>query len=207
MSKRFEFFYDFESPFAFLASTQVEALAQRTGAELLWRPIFLAGVMQAVDNRPPAQVVPKGKYLWRELVAWREIYNVRLKWPKRFPIGAHLRPIRGALFAFSKSLEAGVAYTHAVFDAHWSQHVDITEDDVMRACCEKAGLDLAELDEAVKDPMLKQRLKDSTQELIDRGGFGVPTFYVDGEEMFWGLDKMGWVEARLADKPLGPLRV
>ncbi|MCC6748566.1 MAG: 2-hydroxychromene-2-carboxylate isomerase [Deltaproteobacteria bacterium] len=200
MAQSFDFYYDFESPFAYLAATQLPALCDRTGAVCRYRPIFLAGLMKATGNRPPGEVPNKGRYLMQELQLWRKAFDVPLEWPVHFPLG-ELRPIRAAVYAFGESERAGVAFTQALYRAHWGERKDARSDAVVQAAAEAAGLDFAALQAAVQDPALKERLKAETEEAGGRGAFGVPTFFV-GEQMLWGVDKLPWLEALLLGKPL-----
>jgi 2-hydroxychromene-2-carboxylate isomerase len=91
------------------------------------------------------------------------------------------------------------AWSRAVFEAYWGEDRDITRDDVLKDLAERIGLDAGELLEKIADPSIKQRLRDNTDELIARGGFGSPTIFIDGDDMYFGNDRLPLVRAALAE--------
>ncbi len=187
-----EFFYDFVSPYSYLASTRVEAEAARVGATVRFRPFLLGGVFNATGNRAPIETPAKGKYLPTDLGRWARRLGVPFAWPAKFPVLTVL-PLRAA-FAAEK---AGVLvpFTYAVYRAYWAEGKDISDGAVVAAAATAAGLDGAALVAAA--PEYKEALKASTQEAVDRGSFGAPTFFV-GDEMFIGNDRLDFAIEALA---------
>ena len=193
--KRVEFFYDYASTYSYLAHRQIEALATRRDAELVFRPMVLGFVFKATGNSMPASVPAKAAYMVQDVRRWVRHYGLPFKMPSVFPTNT-IRALRGACAA----LEEGtfVAYHHAVMDAYWAQDQDIGDAEVLAAVATRAGLDGARLVARAEEPAVKDQLKKNTDEAIARGVFGAPTFFV-GDQMFWGNDRMEFVAEALAD--------
>jgi 2-hydroxychromene-2-carboxylate isomerase len=187
-----EFFYDFISPYSYLASVRVEAIAARTGATLRWRPFLLGAVHKAKGVIAPYLVEAKQRYMLDDLDRWARRLGVGLHWPEPFPFSPIL-----ALRAGLAAEAAGqlVPYTHAVYRARWADRRDIADPAVLTAVLTEAGLDGAALVAAA--PNFKEALTRQTQEAIDRGAFGAPACFV-GDELFIGNDRLDFVEEALS---------
>jgi len=186
-----EFFYDFTSPYSYLASTRVEAVAARAGARVRWRPFLLGGVLKATGNRAPIEVPAKGKYMLRDLQRWADRLGVPYRFPDVFPIPSILA-LRCALAAEAKGKL--VPFSHAVFRAAWGEGRDIAQPEVLAAIAGAVGLDGAAI--VASAPEFKQALVAHTQEAVDRGAFGAPALFV-GDELFVGNDRLDFVEEAL----------
>lgn len=187
-----EFFYDFVSPYSYLASTRIEALAARTGATLRYRPFLLGGVFKASGNRAPIEVEAKGKHMWIDLERWARHLGVPLVRPPVFPVPSILA-LRTALAAEPQGKL--VPFTHAAFRACWGEGKDLGVPEVVEAIAASVGLDGKATVAAAADH--KVALLRQTQETVDRGAFGAPTFFVNRTEMFVGNDRLDFVEAAL----------
>ncbi len=194
MAPKLEFFFDYGSPFSYLADTQLKGLAARTGAEIVYRPILLGGVFKETGNTSPIAIEAKRKYMMAELERWARRYGVPPLRNAHFPIHT-LRLMRGAIAA----QHAGVfpAYHRAIFDAFWARGLNLGDAAVMREVLEQAGLDAARLIAMSEEHAVKDELRRNTEEAVRRGAFGAPTFFV-GDEMFWGNDRLDFVEQALA---------
>jgi 2-hydroxychromene-2-carboxylate isomerase len=186
-----EFFYDFVSPYSYLASTRVEALAARHATGVRFRPFLLGGVFKATGNRAPIEVAAKGAHMWVDLARWARRLEVPFVRPAVFPC-ASILALRAAFAADAAG--ALVPYTHAVFRAYWAEGKDLGEPAVVVAAANRAGLDGAALVAAA--PAHKAALLAQTQEAVDRGSFGAPTFFF-GQELFVGNDRLELVEEAL----------
>lgn len=191
-----EFFWDPASPFTYLAATQIEALAVECGAELRWKPFLLGKVFEATGNRPPVSVPAKGKHLFQDLSRWAKLYGVPLQFPKSFPVNS-VQPERAAIAADKAG--KGVPFAKALMAAHWADGRDISQPEELKAIAASVGLDAEAIIAATQDPAIKEALKANTEDAIQRGVFGAPTFFV-GTEMFWGNDRLQLLEAHLKGK-------
>lgn len=193
MARKLEFFFDVVSPTAYLAWTQLPGLIERTGAELVYRPFFLGGVMAATGNRPPGTVEAKGKWMNADLARFAARYNMPFVFNPSFPMNT--LPIMRAAMTW-KDREDFEAFLAAVFKAVWADQKAIAEEDVLTAVLESSGLDANAFWSAAKDPANKEALKANTEEAVARGVFGAPTFFVGGE-MHFGQDRLDFVEEAL----------
>ena len=197
MGKKLEFFYDCSSPWTYLAFSKIEEVAQRHNNELVWRPILVGGVFNAVNpsvyetrERP---VKPKARYYAKDLQDWAHLYGLKIGQPKVFPVNS-VKAMRGAFVAHEHGKIS--PYSRCVFEQYWGEDRDISKDEVLRDIVGKVGLDEKEYFTKIASPDYKDKLKRNTDELIERGGFGSPTMFVDGE-MFFGNDRLALVEHAL----------
>jgi 2-hydroxychromene-2-carboxylate isomerase len=195
MHKSVDFLFDFGSPAAYLAWTQLGKLASDTGATVVPQPILLGGVFQATGNRAPITVPLKGRYLFKDLNRYARSYGVPLVMNPHFPINtiALMRIDVGLLDAGHPQLQV---YRDAVFQAIWVTQRNMGDADTVAQVLAEAGLDAPALLAMAADPQVKESLKARTQQAVDRGAFGAPTFFV-GDEMFWGQDRLDFVRAAL----------
>lgn len=198
MARQLEFFFDCSSPWTYLAFARVHEIVARTGAEIVWKPILVGGVFNAVNQdvyeRRAKPEPRKTAYYFKDLQDWARHAGVTIGQPPVFPVNS-VKAMRGALVALDEGKL--VAYARAVFEAYWGRLEDISQPPVLARIATEVGLDpsafLARLDEA----QVKDRLRANTDELIARGGFGSPTMYVDGTDMYFGNDRLPLVEVAL----------
>ncbi len=197
MGKKLEFFYDCSSPWTYLAFSKIEEVARRHNADLVWRPILVGGVFNAVNpsvyetrERP---VKPKARYYAKDLQDWAHLYGLKIGQPTVFPVNS-VKAMRGALVAHEHGKIS--PYSRCVFERYWGEDRDISKDEVLRDIVRTAGLDEQEYFTKIASPEYKDKLKRNTDELIERGGFGSPTIFVDGD-MFFGNDRLALVEHAL----------
>lgn len=194
MNKKLEFFFDVGSPATYLAWTQLPELASRTGADIIWRPMLLGGVFQATGNSSPATVEAKGNYTRKDFQRYAQRYGVTLNHNPYFPINT-LQLMRGATaFLGTDDFDR---YLKAIFTAIWVDEQDMNQPEVVGKVLAKAGFDPTAVLQRISDPQVKEQLKVNTTEAVERGVFGAPTFFVN-DEMFFGQDRLEFVEAALA---------
>lgn len=193
-----EFWFDFSCPYAYLASTQVEALADRTGATLEAKPMLLGGVFRAVDT-PQKLFATLGPAKTRHNVAdmhrWARLFGATLDMPSGHPI----RTVE----ALRCLLVTGAPYmplAHRFFRAYWVEGRDISDREVLASILTEAGHDAPAVLSKIDDAAVKDDLRQRTDEAVDRGVFGAPAFFVDGQ-LYWGQDRMDYVEAALGGTP------
>jgi 2-hydroxychromene-2-carboxylate isomerase len=195
---RLEFFFDCSSPWTYLAFAGIERLAEETRAELVWRPILVGGVFNAVNKsvyEARANPVPvKMRYYVKDLQDWARHMGVRIGQPPVFPVNS-VKAMRGAYFA----LDQGVLprYARRIFETYWGDLADISQDAVLAPIVEEVGLDRDAFFAAIATEPFKARLRDATDELIARSGFGSPTMFVNGTDMYFGNDRLPLVREAL----------
>jgi len=189
MSKTIEFYFDFGSPTAYLAYTQLPKIAADTGAELIYKPVLLGGIFQATQNASPMMVPAKGKYMALELDRWARQYGVEMKMNPHFPFNT-IRLMRGAVAAQQKDRFA--AYHPAMYRAVWCEGRNLGKEEVLRELLQSVGIDPTSID----GDEIKNELRANTDQAVARGAFGAPTFFVNGE-IFWGNDRLDFVEEAL----------
>lgn len=193
-----EFFFDCSSPWTYLAFCRIEALCGRVGADLQWRPILVGGVFNAVNEEVYAMRANphpvKARYADKDLQDWARYCGVKISWPEVFPVRA-VDCMRGAFVA----LDAGVlpAYARTLFETYWGDLRDISQHDVLADVCAKVGIDESMFFQRISAADIKDRLRANTRELIQRGGFGSPTMFVNGSDMYFGNDRLQLVETAL----------
>ena len=198
MAKRLEFFFDCSSPWTYLAFVRVQDVVARTGAEIIWKPILVGGVFNAVNQevyeRRAKPEPRKTAYYFKDLQDWARLAGVAIGQPPVFPVNA-VKAMRGALVAQDEGKL--VAYSRAVFEAYWGKLEDISQLPVLARIAAEVGLEPSAFLARIDDAQVKERLRQNTEELIARGGFGSPTMFVDGVDMYFGNDRLPVVEAAL----------
>lgn len=195
MTKSIEFFFDVGSPAAYLAWTQLPALAAKYDATIRWRPMLLGGVFKATGNSSPMAVPAKSAYTRRDMSRYAAKYGVPLEFNPYFPINT-LVLMRGATAYLNSPLLD--QYLETVFSGIWTKRLNFGDSATVAAELGSAGFDLAEFEQRVNDESVKAALRETTDEAVSRGVFGAPTMFVGGE-MFFGQDRLGWVEEALAE--------
>ncbi|HWD26544.1 MAG TPA: 2-hydroxychromene-2-carboxylate isomerase [Rhizomicrobium sp.] len=195
-----EFFFDCSSPWTYLAFTRIQPIAARTGAEIVWKPILVGGVFNAVNKevyeRRANPDPRKARHSAKDLQDWAKLTGLKIVMPPPvFPVKA-TAAMRCALAAQEEGKV--IQFSRACFEAYWSRSLDISLPHVLEDVCEEADLDGAHILERANADEIKNRLRDNTGEVIDRGGFGSPTMFVDGTDMYFGNDRMELVEAALS---------
>jgi len=194
---RLEYFFDYVSPFSYLADTQLPAVVERTGTEIVYRPFFLGGVFQASKNSPPVTVPNKGKYLFADITRWTNRYGVEINPNPYFPVNT-LHAMRAAVAALGDKRFRD--FHRAMFRGVWVEGKNLADEAVLRAAIDAAGLDGAAILARAKEAEVKDTLRRNSDEAVERGAFGAPTFFI-GDEMFWGNDRLDFVEEALRNSP------
>jgi 2-hydroxychromene-2-carboxylate isomerase len=198
MGARLEFYFDCSSPWTYLAFTRIHDVIARTRAAVTWKPILVGGVFNEVNQdvyeRRAKPDPRKGKYYVKDLADWADFTGIEIGRPPVFPVNS-VRAMRGALIA----LDDGklVPYAKAVFEAYWGELLDISQPEILGRVAASVGYDAPTFLARIEDPAVKARLKANTDELIARGGFGSPSMFVNGDDMYFGNDRLPLVEAAL----------
>ena len=194
MSKTVEFWYDFLSPTAYLGYWRLKDIAARTGATIEYHPMLLGGVFKATGNQTPVNVKPKGKWMFFDMSNYARKYGVPLKSNPYF-VFSSLPLMRGAILAQERGeLEP---YNDTIFYGIWRDARNLADPGIIVETLKEAGLNADAYVEGIQQQDVKDRLIANTNEAVEKGAFGAPTFFV-GDKMWWGQDRLDWVEEELA---------
>ncbi len=197
MAGAITFYFDFSSPYAFLASERIDAIAEHLGRPILWKPVLLGATFKATGGQPLLQIPMKGDYARLDLERSARQYGISYHLPSNFPF-ASIAPSRAVYWTEERHPEKTTALVHALFRAAWQQDRDIAASKETLAVAAEVGLEEAALAEGLKDPAIKERLRREVDESLEKGIFGAPYMLVDGEA-FWGNDRLetlaAWVSS------------
>ena len=194
-AKQVEFYFDFGSPTAYLAWTQLPAMAMECRAGIDWRPMLLGGVFKATGNSSPVLIEAKGKWMWDDMARWARRYGVKLVKNPFFIINT-LTLMRGAVGYQMRQPQWFLRYVDIMFTAMWVRGLNLGDAAVVEATLKDGGFDPAEFASMVADPEVKAKLISVTDEAARRGVFGAPTMFV-GDDMFFGQDRLEFVREAL----------
>ncbi len=195
MSKTVDFWFDFGSPAAYLAWTQLPQLAADTGATVVYKPMLLGGVFQATGNHSPVTIPAKGNYIFKDFARFAKRYDVALTHNPHFPINT-LTLMRAAVGLQMRNDPRFGDYMAAMFRAIWVDAKNMNDPATVGTVLQAAGFDAAAMLALASDAAVKEQLKAVTQAAVERGIFGAPAFFV-GEQMFWGQDRLDFVREAL----------
>jgi len=192
---KLEFFFDCSSPWTYLAFEGIQPIAARHGVAIDWRPILVGGVFNAVNQEVyAARANPNPRrfaYMQKDLADWARYYGLEIGWPTVFPVNS-VQAMRGALVALDEGRL--VPYARAVFQRYWRDLADISQREVVAGIATAVGFDANDFLERIAQPALKERLRRNTEELVARGGFGTPTVFLNGDDMYFGNDRLVLLE-------------
>ncbi len=202
LSVRLEFFFDCSSPWTYLAFHRIQSVAAETDTTILWRPILVGGVFNAInpgvyterakigDRLRQGETTAEGrkaKYYIKDLADWARLSDLKIGQPSVFPVNS-VRVMRACFVAEEHGRL--IPFARAAFEAYWGELKDLSQDDVLMEIAGKAGLDAEEIFKKIVTPDYKQRLRNTTDELMERGGFGSPTIFIDESDMYFGNDRL-----------------
>lgn len=200
---RIELFFDLTSPWTWLAVHNLVPLARRHGAQIVWRPILVGGLFNTVNPSVYAArenpIPVKARYMDKDFADWARLAGLEIHFPPAcgHPVNAVL-PMRVALAMQARGkLEP---FALAAFEALWARERDLADPAVLAPLIAAQGEDPQAVLAEAQSEAIKTLLRTNTDELIARGGFGSPTMFVDGDDMFFGNDRLPLVEAALIRK-------
>lgn len=195
MPKPIDFYFDFSSPYGYLASTRIDALAARYGRSVNWRPVLLGPAFKTTGNTPLVAQPLKGVYSVRDFTRTATFMNVPFKMPAVFPISTH-NAARAFYWLHDIDPVCAQRLASALYATFFGEGVDIGTPESVVAVAATCGVDGAALRAALNDQAVKDRLKAEVDASLARGVFGSPFIVVD-DEPFWGNDRMEQIEAWL----------
>ena len=187
-----ECFFDCSSPWSFFGFHSILQMQQELGLDITWRPTLVGGVFNAVNPSVYASrdkpVPAKQAYAQKDQLDWARYLGIRMHYrPSVFPVNS-VKAMRGCLLLEPEGKL--VPFARATFEAYWSDDRDISQVPVLTDICRQVGVDPDRFLAGIEQQPVKDKLRATTQDLIDRGGFGVPTFFVGGGDMYFGNDRM-----------------
>ena len=192
MTAPIDFYFDFYSPYGYLASTRIDGIAARHGREVVWRPFLLGPAFVATGHRPLTDTPLMGDYVTRDFARSARLLGVPFRMPEEFPKAA-LAPARAYYWLFDDRPDVAKALARAVYHATFGEGRDGTRPELVAELAAGLGVDPEQLLAAIGRPDVKERLKSETGAAMQRGVFGSPYVFVD-EEPFWGNDRLDQVE-------------
>ncbi|MEO8388843.1 MAG: 2-hydroxychromene-2-carboxylate isomerase [Polaromonas sp.] len=195
-----EFFFDCSSPWTYLAFRNIQPLAAELNEDIRWRPVLVGGIFNSVNKGIYAaredMNSPKNRYMLKDVRDSAREAGLSIVFPpKVFPVNS-VKAMRGCLWIAQDAAAQPhyLTFVEAVFAAYFTREEDISQDDVLAAVCRQAGIDAEAFLAGIARPDIKDQLKANTDEAIQRGAFGSPTFFV-GDDMYFGNDRLPLVRA------------
>ena len=196
--RNIEYYFDCSSPWTYLSFRGILELSKEHDLSIIWKPILVGGIFNSINpsvyESRKNPVNEKSAYNKKDLQDWARVRKIVVNWPKIFPVNS-VKAMRGSFLAIEEGrIEE---YAELIFKAYWTDGKDISSDEVL--CDLMRGFNWKEITflEYIQNPLNKQKLIDNTQELMDRGGFGSPTFFLNKTNMFFGNDRIQLIKASL----------
>ena len=192
MSKGVDFYFEFSSPYGYIAAELAEALEKRIGRPVTWRPMLLGPVFKLTGQAPLTEIPMKGDYAKRDFLRSAGLHKVPFRQPEKFPIGT-VAAVRAFYWLADQDAGKARALAKALYRAYFVDGRDIGAPQAVIEVAREVGVDAAALAKALEDPAVKERAKREVDAAIAAGVFGSPFFIVDGEP-FWGVDRLPMLE-------------
>ena len=199
MSRKLEYFFDCSSPWTYLSFRGILELRKNKEFEIIWKPILVGGIFNSTNpsvyESRKNPVKEKLEYSQKDMADWAAERNIQFNWPKIFPINS-VKSMRGSFYFLDKNQNIE-EYLEKVFKAYWTEGKDISSNNCLKDIVTSLSASADDFIEFIDLPETKKRLVDNTQELMDRNGFGSPTFFLDTEDMYFGNDRIQLIKNKL----------
>ena len=189
MIKSFEFYFDFGSPYSFLAHKEIRKIEKEYSVKIKYMPILLGGLLKLADIKANADIPIKAKYMIKDCKLWAEKNNVSFKFNNYFPI-ITLNLMRCVLVAEKKDFLQN--FTNKIFDAIWKDGLNLNDNTIVEKLLKNLDINPKTFLMEAVDPKIKNELKKRTDDAYKKGIFGAPSFIVNNK-MFWGQDRLEFV--------------
>ena len=193
MAGPIEFYFEFSSPYGYIASQQVDEVGLRLGREVTWHPFLLGPVFKATGGAPLVDIPMKGEYSRHDFLRSARFHGVPFRMPSKFPIGS-VAALRAFYWVHAHDPAQARLLAKALYVAFFTEDRDISAPEAVIEVASSVGVDAAALAAALGDPAVKERAKTEVDAALAKGVFGSPYFIVDGEP-FWGNDRIPMLEA------------
>ena len=191
-----DFYFDFASPYGYIASHKIDALAAKHGREATWRPFLLGAAFKITGGAAPVAFPIKGEYFIRDFARSARFHGVPYKYPSKFPISS-VAPTRAFYWLNARDPKRAKDLVRALYAAYFTADVDISDAEQTIRVAASAGLNADEVRAGINDPAVKELTKVEVEKAIAAGAFGSPYIVID-DEPFWGADRLDQVERWLA---------
>ena len=189
MIKPFDFFFDFISPYSYLAHKQIRKLEKENNIKINYKPILLGGLHKLAGVTAAAFIPSKTKYMIRDCKMIAEKHNIKFKFNTNFPINS-LALMRGVFLAQNKKkLDQ---YIDFFFDAYWEDGLNLNSDKILNSILTNLNINFNEFQLIISDQKIKKKLTVQTTEAYNKGVFGAPSFIINNK-LFWGQDRLEFV--------------
>jgi len=185
MTKSIDFYFDFISPYSYLAHKKIKALKEKKNIIFNYKPILVGGLHNLQGITAPAFIKPKLKHMISDCDLIAKKNKFTFIWNSKFPINS-LNIMRGYLFINDETKDL---YLNVIFDAYWKDDLDTSNEKILETLIKKCKINSNDFSDGIKDPKIKDKLKDITQEALDNEIFGAPSFVVNNK-IFWGQDRL-----------------
>lgn len=199
MTGLIDFYFDFSSPYGYLAATKIDAIAAKHARDVRWRPILLGAVFKINGQQPLTTIALKGSYATHDMLRSARWFNVPFRMPDKFPINT-VAPCRAYYWLYDKDAAVAKKFARALYRAYFAEDRDISAVEITLEVATTLGIDRVALAVALNDPAVKERTKTEVDAAIERGVFGSPYIVIDGEP-FWGADRLDQIERWLDKGP------
>ena len=208
MKNKIEYFFDCSSPWTYLAFKGIIDLSKKKDFELIWKPILVGGIFNTINpsvyeaRNNPNPVKEKINYYFEDLKDWSNFRSIIINHdgfgegfsPEVFPVNS-VKAMRGAFMFLDQGNIKN--YVNSIFYAYWTDGLDISLEENLIKIVENLDVNPKKFLNFIQQQDTKDRLKDNTQELVDRGGFGSPTFFLNESKMYFGQDRITLIESQL----------
>ena len=189
MIKSFDFFFDFISPYSYLAHKQIRNIEYQYKIEINYMPILLGGLLNLVEIKAPASIPLKAKFMIKDCKLFAEKLNIKFKFNSYFPIQS-LNLMRGVLIARKENKTS--LYIDKFFDACWKDGLNLNDQEIVDKILEDLNFNLEAFKLKISEQKIKDELKKRTKDAFLKGVFGAPSFIINNK-MFWGQDRLEFV--------------
>jgi 2-hydroxychromene-2-carboxylate isomerase len=196
MPEPIRFYFDFSSPYGYIASRKIDAIAARHGREALWRPFLLGAAFKITGGSAPVAFPMKGDYFVRDFARSARFHGVPYRFPGKFPISS-VAPTRAFYWLDARDPARAKELAAALYAAYFTADVDISDAEQTIRVAASTGLAADEVRAGINDQAVKDLTKAEVEKAIAAGAFGSPYIVVDGEP-FWGADRLDQIERWLA---------
>jgi 2-hydroxychromene-2-carboxylate isomerase len=196
MANPVDFYFDFSSPYGYLASHKIDALAAKHGRETKWRPYLLGVAFKTTGGAPLTSIPVKGPYHLHDMLRTAKYLGVAYRHPSVFPISS-VSACRAFYWMDTKDPRRAKELAKSLYAAYFLDDVDISSADNVVLVAAKSGLNADEVRAGIGDQATKDRTKSEVDKAIGIGAFGSPYIVVDGEP-FWGSDRLDQIDKWLA---------